>query len=451
MDYVLANATILPMDGTRDAIENGTILISDGEIVAVGTDVEFDFDEGEVIDLSGKVVMPGIINAHTHLYQTLLRATWEDLSLMPWLEKVYGAADAMRPQDCYIGTQIGAAEAIRSGVTTLCEHQFLSPTHEHTTATIDALLDSGLRTVYARTIMDKGDIVPDSVTEDPKTALGTVERILEEYDTSPMFSVRTGPNTPPINTTTECCRAIQQFREEHPEVGISAHVSESEAVVEQVREEHGYEGVAEYLDDIGLTGPDCVYAHCVHLTDGEITLMADSETAISHNPVSNMMLGDGVAPIAECLEADATVGLGTDGAASNHSQDMVETMKVASMLQKVHAQDPSRIDPHDVVTMATRGGAKALNLEEHVGSIEPGKRADLIVLNLEDGLHNVTLNNLVSQIVHTMKSSDITATMVDGTFLMRDRTLLTCDPEYLRSEGQQIGTKLRERIEELDI
>jgi 5-methylthioadenosine/S-adenosylhomocysteine deaminase len=449
MDYVLNGATIVPMTGPDTLIEDGAIVVDDGEIQTVSESPVDDADaSGELIDLDGRIVIPGLINAHTHLYQTLLRATWEDLSLIPWLERVYHTADVLEPMDCYVGSRMGVAESIRSGVTTLLEHQFLSPSFEHQTATVDALLDTGIRSVYARTIMDEGDIVPASVTETPEAALDDVAALLDEYGDEPRLSIRTGPNTPPVNTSTECCRTIAEFCAAE-DVGISAHVSESPAVVEQVREEHGYDGVAEYLDDVGLSGPDCIYAHCVHLTDDEVTLLVRNESAISHNPVSNMMLGDGVAPIVEALDAGVTVGLGTDGAASTQSQDMVETMKTASMLQKVHHQDPSIIGPYDVLEMATIGGARALGLGDRIGTIEAGKRADLTVVDLESGLHNVALNDVVSQLVHTMKSTDVVSTMVDGEFLMRDGTLLTVDERALRRQTQRRGEALQKRVEQL--
>lgn len=448
MQYVLNGATIVPMTGEDDVIGNGAVLVDDGEIREVRREpVDDGAESGEHVDLEGRVVIPGLVNAHTHLYQTLLRATWEDLTLIPWLERVYHTADVLEPEDCYVGSQLGVAESVRSGVTTILEHQFLCPSWGHQTATVDALLDSGIRSVYARTIMDRGDIVPESVTESPEDALDDVASLIDEYADRERLSVRTGPNTPPVNTSTDCCRAIADFCDEH-NVGISAHVSESEAVVEQVRDELGYDGVAEYLDETGLVGPDCIYAHCVHLTDAEVTLVAGNDSAISHNPVSNMMLGDGVAPIVEALDEGVTVGLGTDGAASTQSQDMAETMKGASMLQKVHHQDPSIIDAYEVLKMATIGGARALGLDDEVGTIEAGKRADLTILDLEGGLHNVTLNDVVSQIVHTMKSTDVESTMVDGEFLMRDRTLLTIDDRSIHRQAQERGEALQERVAE---
>jgi 5-methylthioadenosine/S-adenosylhomocysteine deaminase len=185
----------------------------------------------------------------------------------------------------------------------------------------------------------------------------------------------------------------------------------------------------------------------VHLNDAEVTLLVNNQSAISHNPVSNMMLGDGVAPIVEALEAGVTVGLGTDGAASTQTQDMIEVLKGCSMLQKVHHQDPSVITPYEVLEMATAGGARALGLADQIGSVEAGKRADLVVLDLEGALNNVALNNVVSQIVHTMSAADVESTMVDGEFLMRERTLLSVDERSLRDRTQQRAEALQARMQ----
>lgn len=450
--YVFNGGTVVPMTGEDDLIDAGAVVVSDGEIEAVHDEPinPADYEDYEIIDLEGQIVLPGLINAHTHLYQVLLRAVWEDITLIPWLEKVYLTAEVLTTYDCHLGTLAGAAENVQSGVTTILEHQFLNPTREHTTATIDALQQIGVRTVYARTIMDQGDIVPPSVNEDPSEALAEVENLLSKYETGHMFSVRTGPNTPPVNTSTDCCEQISAFVDDHPEIGISAHVSESEAVVEQVREDHGFDGVAEYLDSVGLTGPECIYAHCVHLTSPEVELMADTGTAMSHNPVSNMMLGDGTAPLIDALGLGVTVGLGTDGAASTQTQDMVETMKGVSMMHKNEYNDPSVIEPYEILELATTDGAKAVGLQEYVGTLEAGKRADLIVIDLESSLHNVTVNNLYSQLVHTMRATDVQSTMVDGKFVMRDRTLLTADVDYLTKECQEAGVALRERVDKLD-
>ena len=332
----------------------GYVRVKDGVIAAVsaGSPVQIDNDE-TIIDAAGCVLMPGLVNAHTHLYQVLLRAVWEDLPLLPWLKRIYGAAQVLRPEHFYAGTMLGCMEAIQTGVTTLCEHNFLNPHPECAFDTVRAIRDAGLRAVFARTIMDTGDIVPDCVKENSDQAFRHIDEIIAANKDNDLLSFMTGPNTPPLNTTPDLLRDIRRFADEKS-IGISAHVAESKSVVEFTREKHGQSGVVKFLDDFGIPSRTSLFAHCVHISDDEIQILKQRGTSVSHNPVSNMMLGDGVAPVVAMLRHGVNVALGTDGAASNHSQDLFETMKTASLLQKVHHQDAGIIDPYAVLQYGHR-------------------------------------------------------------------------------------------------
>jgi 5-methylthioadenosine/S-adenosylhomocysteine deaminase len=372
---------------------------------------------------------------------------WEDLELMPWLKRIYGCARVLRPEHFYCGSLLGCAEAIRSGVTTLCEHNFLNPSPECALETIRAIQDSGLRAVFARTIMDSGEIVPECTKERPEQAFRRIEDILERYTPGNRLRFMTGPNTPPINTTPALLKEIRRFADDKA-LGISAHVAESKSVVESVRRDHGRNGVVEFLHEFGIPGSTSIFAHSVHVSNEEIAILRETGTSVSHNPVSNMMLGDGVAPVVEMLREDVNVALGTDGAASNHSQDLFDTMKAASLLQKVHHQDAGVIDPYTVLRMATAGGAKALGLDSLCGTIEVGKRADLILVDL-DTLHNQPVNDVFSQIVHCAKACDVRTVMVDGEVVMRDRRLVRQDEKKLVSDARQANRDLMERLSTL--
>src|SRR4029077_4046829 len=247
---------------------------------------------------------------------------------------------------------------------------------------------------FARTIMDTGDIVPDCVREKPDQAFRHIEEIIDANNQSAALSFMTGPNTPPLNTTPELLREVKRFANEK-RIGISAHVAESKSVVEFTQEKHGKSGVVEFLDDFGIPGTASIFAHCVHISDHEIQILKQRGTSVSHNPVSNMMLGDGVAPVVELLRHGVNVALGTDGAASNHSQNRFDTMKAASLLQKVHHQDAGAIDPYAVLRIATAGGAKALALDSICGTIEVGKRADLLLVDMIT-IHNQPVNDVFS-------------------------------------------------------
>ena len=446
-DVLVTNAFVLPITEKRESFD-GYVRVRDGAIAEVGAGTPPTIEAGEaMIDAAGCVLMPGLVNAHTHLYQVLLRAVWEDLELMPWLKRIYGCARVLQPEHFYTGSLLGCVEAIRGGVTTLCEHNFLNPSPECAFETIRAIKDSGLRAVFARTIMDTGEIVPDCTKEKAEQAFRRIEEILAHHARGDQLQFMTGPNTPPINTTPGLLKEIRRFADDKA-LGISAHVAESKSVVECVRREHGKNGVVEFLHEFGIPGSNSIFAHSVHISKEEIALLKQTGTSVSHNPVSNMMLGDGVAPVVEMLRQGVNVGLGTDGAASNHSQDLFDTMKAASLLQKVHHQDAGVIDPYSVLRMATSGGAKALGFDTHCGTIEVGKRADLILVDMST-IHNQPVNDVFSQLVHCAKASDVRTVMVNGEVLMRDRKLTRHEDAKLMADGRQANRDLMGRIGEL--
>ncbi|MGB7946331.1 MAG: amidohydrolase [Candidatus Binatia bacterium] len=424
---------------------HGYLRINDGMIAEASRGSPQINQDEAVIDAAGCVLMPGLINAHTHLYQVLLRALWEDLPLLPWLKRIYGAAQVLRPEHFYAGTLLGCMEAIQTGVTTLCEHNFLNPHPECAFETIRAIRDSGLRAVFARTVMDTGEMVPECVKENPDRAFRHIEDIIAAaHQENSLLSFMTGPNTPPLNTTPELLKAIRSFADAKC-IGISAHVAESKSVVEFTREKHGQSGVVKFLDDFGIACESSIFAHCVHVSDQEIKILKLRGTSVSHNPVSNMMLGDGVAPVVAMLRHGVNVALGTDGAASNHSQDLFETMKTASLLQKVHNQDAGAIDPYAVLRMATACGARALGLGALCGTIDVGKRADLILVRL-DTIHSQPVNDLFSQLVHCVKASDVQTVIVDGRVLMKDRRFQLAEERKVLEEAKKANLDLRTRL-----
>jgi 5-methylthioadenosine/S-adenosylhomocysteine deaminase len=451
-ELLIANALILPMTPITEERKwfNGHVRVRDGIIAEVGESSAPEIARNQqTLDAEGCVLMPGLVNAHTHLYQVLLRAVWEDLELMPWLRRIYGCARVLRPEHFYAGSLLGCAEAIRSGVTTVCEHNFLNPSADCAAETLRAMRDSGLRCIFARTIMDAGEIVPECTKEKPAAAFQRIETLLTQHAAADKLSFMTGPNTPPINTTPGLLEEIRRFADDKA-IGISAHVAESRSVVDCVRREHGKNGVVEFLHQYGIPASNSVFAHSVHVSADEIHILKETGASVSHNPVSNMMLGDGVAPVVEMLRQGVNVALGTDGAASNHSQDLFDTMKAASLLQKVHHQDAGVIKPYEVLRMATVGGAKALGLEATCGTIEAGKRADLVLLEL-NGLHNQPVNDVVSQIVHCGKAADVRTVMVNGEFLMRDRHLIRHDEKQLLVDAREANRDLMKRVAALPL
>ncbi len=450
MDTItITDCTILPMTGRGAILETGYVTAVDGIITAVEQG-EAPAREGETrIDGRGKVLLPGLVNAHTHLYQVLLRAVWEDMPFLDWLERIYGVARVLNPEHAAAGALLGCLENLKGGVTTVCEHNFLNPGPECAVATVDAITRSGLRGVFARTVMDTGEIVPGCTKESPETAFARIEDLMARQrggasDGPPRLTFRTGPNTPPINSSPALLREIRRFADAHS-IGISAHVAESASVVEMTRRTLDRAGVVEHLEDFGIPGEDSIFAHSVHLSPDEIRHLAETGTAVSHNPVSNMMLGDGIAPVVEMLAAGVRVGVGTDGAASNHGQDLFETMKAASLLQKVKHQDAGIIDPYSVLCMGTVDGAHALGLGSVCGTVEAGKRADLILVDVEKA-HFQPVNDLVSQLVHCAKAADVDTVVADGKVLMRERRCGVLDEEAVVRRAQAARRDLMERM-----
>lgn len=448
-DLTITDVTIVPMSEPGRLIERGYVTVRDGTIVQVASGSPDPPAGGQRLNGRGRVLMPGLVNAHTHLYQVLLRAVWEDLPLLPWLERIYGTAEVLNAEHVLAGTLLGCLESLKGGVTSLCEHFFLNPDPQCAVAAVQGIAASGVRAVFARTIMDAGDIVPPCTREKADTAFKHIEAIMDFHRGADgalreRITFRTGPNTPPINTTGELLHLIREFAKQH-DLGISAHVAESCSVVERVQQECGKEGVVEYLADFGLLDENAVFAHCVHVSENEIELLAETRTSVSHNPVSNMMLGDGMAPVVEMLGAGVNVAVGTDGAASNHSQDLFETMKVMSLLQKVKHQNAAIIEPYAVLHAATVGGARALGLASLCGTVEVGKRADLILIDV-DKPHILPINDLFSQLVHCAKATDVDTVMVGGRVLMEDRQLTSLNEEEVINQARNANADLLRRL-----
>jgi 5-methylthioadenosine/S-adenosylhomocysteine deaminase len=443
---IIEGGTLLPLTDKREVLQDATVIVEDGVIAEITRQKHYAV---RTLDARERLVMPGLVNAHTHLYQVLLRGMWDDIPLIPWLKNIYGAGGVLQPEDFHTGGVLGCVESIASGVTTVCDHFFLNRTHEQIQACIDGMKASGVRAVVARAIMDAGKLPPPCVKEEPADALAHVEQLLKRYAddlSSGMLRLMVGPNTPPLNASSGLIKQVVDFAKKN-QIGISTHVGESREIVEQCKDECGL-GVVEYLDALGLVRPDAIMAHCVHISPAEIEILAARGASVAHNPVSNCMLGDGIAPVSEMVAAGVNVALGTDGAASNHTQDMFEVMKTTSLLQRVRTGRPDVLDPYDILRMATYNGAKALGLGDKIGTIEVGKRADIILVNPFGAPHGVAMHNVLSHLVHTLKASDVETTIVDGEILMQERKFIFLDEKRIMRESQAQARDLITRIRE---
>jgi 5-methylthioadenosine/S-adenosylhomocysteine deaminase len=445
---IIRAGAVITMNPRSEVLEPGWIRVVDGTITAVSAEsIEPESNE-EQLDAGHLAVLPGLVNAHTHLFQTLIRGVYEELPLPDWLTRIYACGGALTDDDSRLAAKLGAVESLRSGVTTIVEHQFLNRGTELADATIAGLREVGTRTVLARTIMDMGGLAPASALETPEDGLASVAELLHDHAGElgdGMLTLMTGPNTPGASASGELALATREFAERHG-IGQSMHLNEGVAIVESVRREHHAAGPVDWLERIGALGDNILAAHCVHLEPEEIEALARHGTAVSHNPVSNGVIGDGIAPVAELLQAGVVVALGTDGAASNNTQDMFEVIKTAIMFQRARLHDASVLSPMQALRMATVNGARAIGLDQLIGSLEPGKRADLFGLNLLGHVNSVALHDVVSTAVYCARPSNVELTMVDGKVLLRDGELVNLDETALLAEAQESGRDLVTRL-----
>ena len=433
---LITGGTVVTMT-PAGALEGADVLIEDGRITRVGRGITQ--ADAEVLPADGCAVLPGLVNAHTHLYQVLFRGFVEGVPLEDWLREIYRMGTVLTPGDCRISARLGALESLRGGVTTVMEHHFVHPSLEHPAATIEALAESGIRAVVARTSMDDGALVPAATVESPAPAAAAAAEFLERFAGRPRLTLMVGPNTPPINASAALVRAMAEVARRHG-VRATAHCAEGLAIVARARA-LGAEGVVGFFDGLGVLDHAWLFSHCVHLTDHEIEILRARGAAVAHNPVSNMCLGDGIAPLVKLRRAGIPVGLGTDGPSSNNTLDMFETMKTASLLQRVAALDAGAVRPIEVLEMATAGGARACGLDHLIGTIEAGKRADLAVVDLS-GPHLAAMHDLYSHLVHCVRASDVRDTIVDGRVVMRRRAVRTLDEHSVVEEARTSAARL---------
>ena len=445
---LIENATIVTVDPAGTIHDPGWLRIDNGRIEEV-SDSPIRARSGEQrIDAAGRTLMPGLVNSHTHLFQTLLRGVYENLPFSEWLRRIYYCGLALTEDDFLIAARLGAVESLRSGTTTVVEHHFLNGAADAPAATLAGLRSVGVRAVFARTAMDLGDLAPASILETPSQAVEAAERLVaaNRPEAGGMVTMMVGPNTPGVSAGPDMIVARAELAES---IGTwqSMHVAESGAVLETVRARYGVSGVVRWMDGLGALRGNTIAAHSVHIDAEERALMAEHGITIAHNPVSNLFLGDGFAPIVEAMEAGVTVGLGTDGAASNNSQDMFQVLKVAALLQRGRLQDGSVMRAPNALRLATIDAARAIGLDGQVGSIEVGKRADVVLLDLLGTPASVALHDVVSQIVHCGSGAAVSMVLVDGEVRFTDGGVVDLDEPRLLAEAQAAGRSLVRRLE----
>jgi 5-methylthioadenosine/S-adenosylhomocysteine deaminase len=437
VDLLLKNANVLTMDHDFHHYDPGVVAISGSSIVAVGPEAEMlkKYSGRNTIDCAGKVVMPGLVNAHTHVPMTLLRGLADDLRLDVWLmgymmpvEREFVSPDFVR-----LGTKLACAEMIRSGVTTFNDMYYFEEDIAKTTAEI------GMRAICCQSIIK----FPTPDAKFYEESLGMARDFISRWKGHELIVPSVAPHAP-YTCTTEIMQAATALAVEF-DVPLHTHISETAIEVENMRNEQGMP-VVPYVKKQGIFEAKVIAAHCVHIDEGEIHTIKHYNAGIAHNPSSNLKLASGVAPIKKMLDIGVNVGIGTDGTASNNDLDMFEELRLTSFLQKGTVGDPTVLPARQTLLMATRMGAAALHIEDITGSLEVGKRADLILLDVHP-LHNSPQfhhdpNGTYAQIVYASKASDVTDVMVNGKWLMQSHKLLNIDEEAIIHDSQEYANRI---------
>ncbi|MCY7348480.1 MAG: amidohydrolase [Pyrinomonadaceae bacterium] len=432
VDLIVQNGTVVTMDASRRVIENGAVAVSKNEIVAVGTTTEINqkFTSRQTIDARGKLVIPGLVNAHTHVPMTLFRGIADDLDLNEWLTKFIFPAEAKNVTEDFVrvGTRLGLAEMIRGGTTTFCDMYYFED------AVADETFKAGMRGVLGETIIDFP--VPDNKTH--AEAMAYTEKFINKWKNNSLIIPALAPHSP-YTVSTEHLRNVKRLSE-RLNAPVIIHVSETRKEVDDSVAAKKFRPV-EYLESIGFLNNRVIAAHTIHINDAEIDILKKREVGAAHNPQSNMKLASGVAPIPQMLLKDLAVGLGTDGAASNNDLNLWEEMDTAAKLHKVFSGDPKVVTAAQAFEMATIRGARALHLEKIIGSLEVGKRADLVIVDFDD-LNQTPFYNVYSHLVYATKANDVRTVIIDGKIVMRDRRLLTLDENVIKKDANAYRQKI---------
>src|SRR5512134_3644759 len=437
VDTLFINALVLTMDESFSQYPRGAVAVKGDSILAVGDedDLKKEYSGQETIDCNGKVLMPGLINAHTHVPMTLLRGLADDLRLDVWLMGYMMPVERefVSPGFVRLGTLLACAEQIRSGVTTFNDMYYFEEDVAEATAMV------GMRAVCGQTVMKFP--APDAASYED--SLQMAREFIQRWKDHPLIVPAVSPHAP-YTCTAEILHATAELAKEF-DVPLHTHLAETAFEVENIRNEHGIP-VIPYVKKQGLFEAKVIAAHCVHVDTGEMRTLLHAGAGVSHNPSSNLKLASGFAPVVKMLETGLNVGIGTDGPASNNDLDMFEEVRLAAFVAKAVTNDPTSLPAPWALAMATRLGAQALHIGHLTGSLEVGKRADLILVDVSP-LHNApafkrAADNTYAQIVYAGKSTDVSDVMVNGRWLMRDHQLLTLKEDELLAEAAKIAKKI---------
>lgn len=429
VDILIKNGTILTMNGQEEVITSGLVGIKHDEIVLVGKGDREKIEARKTIEADGSLIVPGLVNGHTHAAMSLFRGLADDLPLMDWLTNyIFPVESRMDSEFVYVGTLLACAEMILSGTTTFCDMYLFEEEAAR------AGRDMGMRCLVGEVLYDF-----DSPNYGPsENGLKYTEGLIARWQGDPLVSVAVEPHAT-FTCSPDLLRKTGALAEKN-QVPLIIHLAETQNERDQIQAAYGLSPVA-HLESLGLLGPNLIADHCVHLSDRDMDLLARNGVKVIHNPESNMKLASGIAPIPGLLKQGVTVGLGTDGCASNNNLDLFSEMDMAAKLHKVALMDTTVMDARTVFRMATIDGARALGLDHLVGSLEPGKKADIIVIDMHKP-HLTPMYNPYSHLVYAVNGRDVKTVLINGRVIMEDRRLLSMDLGEIMARAREQSQRI---------
>ena len=437
VDLIVSGGIVVTMDSAQAIHQDGSVAVRGDSIVAVGprAEIEARYQSAQVIDARGHLVLPGFINGHTHVPMTLFRGLHDDVTLNDWLYKYIFPAEAKNVNEEFVrwGTRLAAAEQIRAGVTTFADMYYFED------AIAEETKDAGMRGVLGETFIDFP--APDNKSE--AEMLAYTERFLKRWQGDPLIHAAPAPHSIYTCSKKTLQDAAALARKYHAPILI--HVAEMKKEWEDSEKANGMSPV-QYLDKIGVLGPDIIAAHCIFVDEADRKLLAQRGAGCVHNPSSNMMIASGVSPVPEMRAAGVAVGLGTDGpAGSNNDLDLMEEIDLAAKLAKISKMDPLALNARSVVEMATIDGARALHMEKEIGSLEAGKKADVILISLNKP-NAVPMYEIYAQIAYSLKGSDVATVIIGGKIVMQSHLLLTVDERKVLEKAREYGKSVKRSL-----
>jgi 5-methylthioadenosine/S-adenosylhomocysteine deaminase len=447
MSFILADSWLITMNNRREVLDDASVCVEGDRIAAVGTREQLrqKFPTAEVIDCKGRIVMPGMVNTHTHLFQTLLKGLGDDMVLKKWFTCMTGpSAVHLTPEDARAAALHGCVESIRSGVTTLVDFMYVHTRPGMIKSVVEAYEQTGMRGFVCRGFISDGEQygVPRALIEEPEHAMADAREQMRRYN-KPGARVQVGVAPNMIWAVDEKGYRLTRKLADEEHALITTHVAETTFELQTAASRYGQTDT-EFLSEIGFLGPDVLAAHCVHCKNHDIRILLRHNTKVAHNPCSNMYLASGCPPIPEMLLTGVTVGLASDGPASSNNHSLFQAMKFAALMQKGFHQDATIITAEKVLEMATIDGARAVGLDTEIGSIEAGKKADLIVIDFNNAFMT-PIHHPASAIVYSALGNEVSSVMIEGRFVMRDGVVTSVNETAVRKQAQLSADDLARR------